>query len=235
MTDRSGFTIALLPGLDGTGDLFAPFVAAAPADVKCIAFRYPCDEALGYDELEEFVAARLPREERLVLVGESFSGPIAVRLAERFSDRVALLVLCNSFVTPPWPSFLRHVARTAVFRMPLPERILASLMFAPFATPALTSALIGAIRQVEPFVLAHRVRQLLTVDEVATLRRIEVPVVYLRGTHDRLVSSKAVAQVVAAAPQMRMCEIEAPHALLQTAPAEAWAATLPLPPWKPRP
>lgn len=45
-------TLVLLPGLDGTGELFAPFIGAAEhgADIRVV--RYPADEALGYAQLE---------------------------------------------------------------------------------------------------------------------------------------------------------------------------------------
>lgn len=213
----------LLPGLDGTGELFEPFRAAAPAGVDCVTIRYPVDEALGYRELEAYVAARLPRDGRLVLIGESFSGPVAVRLAERFSDRVTQLVLVNSFVTPPRSPLLRYCAHTALFRIRLPERILASLMLAPLATPALVSTFAATLRKVEPFVLAHRVRELLRVDDLATLRRVKAPIVYLRGTRDKLVPDRALVRITQAVPSVRVHHIEAPHALLQTAPAAAWA------------
>jgi pimeloyl-ACP methyl ester carboxylesterase len=212
----------LLPGLDGTGDLFEPFLAAAPPDVHCVVMRYPVDQALGYDELAEYAAARLPPEGELVLIGESFSGPIAVRLAERFSSRVTQLVLCNSFVTPPRSPLLRFCARTPLFRIRLPERIVAWLMLAPLATPALVSAFSATLRKVAPHVLAHRVRELLAVNEVATLERIAMPVTYLRGTRDKLVPDRALVPIEHAAPAVQVHFIEAPHALLQTAPAAAW-------------
>lgn len=217
-------TVVVLPGLDGTGDLLDAFCAAAPPAVDCYLVRYPTDEPLDYRALEAYVTERIPPERRITIIAESFSGPIAVRLAARFGDRVKALVLCNSFVTPPRSRLLRLLARPMIFRIRLPERILAALMLAPLATPALTAAFASAIRRVHPTVLAIRVRELLSVDEIETIRRVTLPIAYLRGSLDRLVPERALRVLIEAVPAVHVFRIEAPHAILQTAPNAAWAA-----------
>lgn len=204
----------VLPGLDGTAKLLQDFRLAAPPGIDCAVLAYPTDELLGYRELESLVESQLPHEP-FILIAESFSGPIAVRLAEKHPDRVKTLVLCASFVTSPRPRFLRHFARRTLFRLRLPERVLSFFMLAPFATPALTSAFSQAIREVDPGVLALRLREVLSVDARASLENVKAPVLYLRGRFDRLVPPQKFAGVV---------ELDAPHAILQTAPAAAWAA-----------
>lgn len=184
---------------------------------------YPPDAILDYAALVEYVSARLP-EGRLALIAESFSGPIATRIAARSPDRVASLVFCNSFVTPPRTPLLRFLARPAMFRIRVPERVLAYLMLSPFATPELTALFARTLGEVDPAVVAVRVRELLTVDDSDTLTRVRCPIVYLRGTHDRLVPERAVRAITAAAPWTRVVRIAAPHAILQTAPDAAWDA-----------
>ena len=48
-------TLVLLPGLDGTGGLFADFVAALPADITTTVIAYPNSLLLDYAALEAFV------------------------------------------------------------------------------------------------------------------------------------------------------------------------------------
>ena len=215
--------VVVLPGLDGTGDLLQDFRNAAPSGIHCEVIRYPVDELLDYDALESFVVAQLP-DERSILIGESFSGPLALRLAVRLPDRVAAVVLCNSFVLPPRSPLLRFVARERLFRIRVPDRLLAAMMLAPLATPPLTSALMKATRRVYPAVLALRVRELLRVDALDTLCRVTCPILYLRGTLDRIVTERSLGIITDAVPSVRVHRIAAPHALLQTSPAEAWAA-----------
>jgi len=48
-------TLVLLPGMDGTGEMFAPFVSALGRSCNTLCVRYPGDVALGYAELEALV------------------------------------------------------------------------------------------------------------------------------------------------------------------------------------
>ena len=77
----TGLTLILLPGMDGSGQLFAPFIAALGDGFNVKVVRYPVDLPLGYDGLEQIARAAIPPEGAVVLLGESFSGPIAVSLA----------------------------------------------------------------------------------------------------------------------------------------------------------
>src|SRR5207249_6130409 len=74
-------TIILLPGMDGSGSLFEDFIASLPPDVEAMVVKYPPDRALDYAELEALARAALPIQGSFLLVGESFSGPVAVALA----------------------------------------------------------------------------------------------------------------------------------------------------------
>jgi hypothetical protein len=99
-------TAILLPGLDGTGELLAPFVAAAPREITTVVVGYPTSEA-SIDVLERRVRERLTNS--CVVIAESFSGPIGVRVAA--DVRVRALILCNSFVTSPIsPAFLNSIS-----------------------------------------------------------------------------------------------------------------------------
>jgi pimeloyl-ACP methyl ester carboxylesterase len=110
-------TLVLLTGMDGTGLLFQPFVEAlgdvGQVEVRTIA--YPAREPLDVAALTEVACAALPSGP-LVILGESFSGPIAVALAARCADRVQGLILCCSFVRNPRPrwSWLMPLLRRLV-------------------------------------------------------------------------------------------------------------------------
>ena len=126
--------IALLPGLDGTGKLFKRFLAAAPPGLMLTAVSLP-EEASTYDELAGSVARNLPDGEPLVLISESFLGPLAVAIAERHP--ISALVFCNSFVTPPRSRGLRWLALPAFFMLPVPPLLVRRYMLGPGAGDAL--------------------------------------------------------------------------------------------------
>lgn len=50
--------LVLLPGLDGTGLLFKPFVSALPSSAETLIITYPPDEKLSYKKLTEHVLAK---------------------------------------------------------------------------------------------------------------------------------------------------------------------------------
>jgi len=70
-------TVVLLPGLDGSGDQFAPLIDALGSEVPTLTVRYP-NAPLDYEALQNIVATVLPRDRSYVILGESFSGPIAL-------------------------------------------------------------------------------------------------------------------------------------------------------------
>ena len=75
-TKTQRLRFVLLPGMDGTGELFADFVDALPKSFETVRVRYPADRCLSYSELEELVQAAC--SEPFMLVAESFSTPLAI-------------------------------------------------------------------------------------------------------------------------------------------------------------
>jgi pimeloyl-ACP methyl ester carboxylesterase len=136
------------------------------------------------------------------------------------------VILCASFVRNPLPAgsaLLRHLVRGFCFRA-APEFVRSWVLLGRYATPALRRLSCEAIEAVSPNVLAHRVRAVLTVDVRRELEASPVPVLYLRGTHDRLVSRRSADAVVTRSSSTEVVEIPAPHFVLQAQPATAAAA-----------
>src|SRR5829696_4757703 len=89
-------TLILLPGMDGTGDLFRPFMDIVPPGWPCRTVSYPTDRILRYDELLTVAERHLCGERDVVVVAESFSGPLALRLACGRPAQVKAVVLVAS-------------------------------------------------------------------------------------------------------------------------------------------
>lgn len=214
--------IVLLPGLDGTGTLFEPLVRCAPPGLRSEVVALP-PVPLGYEALAAHLAERIQPDRETVLLAESFSGPLAVALAARFS--VAGVVLCNSFVVPPRPRAMRALAVPALFRLRPPIALLRHFFLGPDAPTALVLQLRAAIAATPPTVLASRVASLLGTDAREALLRSAAPLLYLRGTADRLVpESSAVVVAATARGSVSIVRLRGPHLLLQVAPAAAWRA-----------
>jgi pimeloyl-[acyl-carrier protein] methyl ester esterase len=214
--------IVLLPGLDGTGTLFDDFVRAAPAGLQLDVVALPA-EPLGYVELVERLHPMLRLTSETILVAESFSGPLAIMLAAR--SRLAGLVLCNSFVVRPHPRALQLLAAPLLFRVRAPSALIRRYLVGPAASNTLVARVRAAIAAIPAAVLASRVRTVLSVDVTSQLAACTVPLLYLRGTEDRLVpdaSADAVAH--AASVPLSLVRMPGPHLLLQVAPNAVWRA-----------
>lgn len=214
--------IVLLPGMDGTGDLFDSFCAALGDAFEVTVVRYPADGRLGYDQLEAIARRSLPSSGKFFILGESFSGPIAVAIAASRPKGLAGVILCCSFVRTPRPALapLRGLAS----RLPLklaPERMLSYFLLGNHATPMLRSRLGFAMAQVATPALQSRLHAVATVDVTEKLKALSVPLLYLRATHDRLVSPASGDYIAGIHPGIQIASIDAPHFLLQCAPAEA--------------
>jgi pimeloyl-ACP methyl ester carboxylesterase len=215
-------TLVLLPGMDGTGALFDPFVAEFGEEFRVKVVRYPGTEPMGYAELESLARAALPTDGPFVLLGESFSGPIAISLAASAPPQLKALVLCGTFVRNPRP--LLAGLRWLVPVLPVnraPVEWLDRALLGRFSTSALRLALAQALAQVSPAALRARLQSVLGVNVSARLRAVKVPTLYLRGADDRIVPRAALRRVLRFKPDTHIVQLEAPHFLLQAAPADA--------------
>jgi pimeloyl-ACP methyl ester carboxylesterase len=218
--------LIILPGLDGTGARITPFLREMERAVPVRVLGYPPDQPLGYAELEALVRQGLPQGERYMLLAESFSGPIAIRVAADPPPGLAGLILCGTFAKNPFP-WLRAVRALAV-RVPfksLPRWLRAPLLWGSGdprrAPPAAQRASAG----VAPAVIRRRLHEVLTLDVMTQLAAIELPMLILRPTRDRIVP-RAAARLLAQTPRAETAEIEGPHLLLQARPVESAAAVL---------
>jgi pimeloyl-ACP methyl ester carboxylesterase len=213
--------LVLLPGMDGTGELFAPLLAALPSALSVTIVRYP-DRPANYPEHEALARARLPRDAPFVLLGESFSGPVAVAIAAAAPANLAGIVLGASFLTCPHPLLrvLRPLAALASPRL-VPSFIASRWLLGRFATPALRAAHARALHGVSSGTLTARLRAMSDLDVRPQMRAARIPALYLRATEDRIVAARFADEFVAHAASGAVVDIEGPHLLLQADPAAA--------------
>jgi pimeloyl-[acyl-carrier protein] methyl ester esterase len=222
--------LVLLPGLDGTGKLFAGFIKALDTRVGAIVVAYPPDQPMGYAELDALVMGvldKLPREQRYVLLGESFSGPLAIRIAARAPAGLVGLILCASFAKNPfaWLGWTRPLAAYLPVKS-LPRWVRAPLMWGSLSPDRAPSQMERAMSGVSAAVIRQRIAALLAVDETSALERVRMPTLVLRATGDRVIPKAATRRIRSSLPQAQFLEINAPHLLLQTRPEECAAAVL---------
>jgi pimeloyl-ACP methyl ester carboxylesterase len=218
---RTGTVIApvsiLLPGLDGTATLFAPFVAAAPAEFPVQPLPLPNDRPRSYRELTDWVLTKLPPEP-FALIAESFSGPLALFVADQ-CPRVTAIVLCASFVQAPLPEILRRLP-TIIWTRPPPAALIR--FFLTGGDRVLGDAVRSAVASVSADVIAFRIAAALRVDVRPELERFTRPLLVLSAAQDRVIPSRSTRTSRALKPSATFAELQAPHLLLQAQPRNAW-------------
>jgi pimeloyl-[acyl-carrier protein] methyl ester esterase len=218
-------TLVLFPGMDGTGIFFEEFAAVAQRHFKPVIVRYPDDPSLGYTQLESMARAALPRDEPFLILGESFSGPIAISLAAASPPGLLGMILCVSFARTPNP--LLPLASAILRPFPplrLPSFIQHRTLFGKYNSPRLRAKLREARAVVSQTTLKARLQAVASIDVSEQLRRIRVPTLDLRATDDRVVSRASGDHIRKVLPEVEISELDAPHLMLQTVPHEALAA-----------
>jgi isopenicillin N synthase-like dioxygenase len=219
--------LVLLPGLDGTGKLFTDFVQALAPAIDSQVVAYPKDEPLGYQDLELLVRAALPRDRPFMVLGESFSGPIAIRIAAQPPAGLVGVILCGTFAKNPYPLFGWAGPVAAWFPVKsLPRWVRAPLMWGSMSPDRAPGQLARAMADVSEAVIRRRIAALLAVDESEALARIQVPTLVLQARGDLVVPRSATQWIMEIAHHAQLVEIDGPHLLLQTRPAECAAAAM---------
>ena len=209
--------LVLLPGMDGTGIMFEPFVKALkPVEARVV--RYPV-ELTAYPDCVAFARKALPVDRPFLLLGESFSGPVAIALAAEKPKGLLGLVLCSTFACNPRPelAWLAPLVRLLPpMRLPLP--LLRRLLLGGKASEALADLVTTMLPQVPTLTLKKRLLAVAAVDHTALLSRIQVPVLALCASQDRLVSTAATEWIRDHLASLDIVTLQGPHWLLQTRP-----------------
>ena len=217
----------LLPGLDGSGRLFRPLLAAGPRRLAPRVLPLPADRPLGYDEYLDLVRAALPRRGRFALLAESFSGPLAVRLAAERPPGLACLILAATFLhrpLSPWLVPFAPLIGPGLFSLPLLPVSIRLLLCGHDAPGEVVEEIRQATSAVPARVLARRAHEALEVDVRGELAATELPLLYLGPTGDRLIRTDVIDDVRAARPDAEALLLDSPHTILQVRPQGCLAA-----------
>lgn len=221
-------TLVLLPGLDGTGKLFEPFIRELPADWRVVVVGYPTDDRQGYEELASVALAAVPADGPLVLLGESFSGPVAIQLASALAPRVEALVLCCTFARNPRPglSWLSFFFGGLPSPAAMPAALSSRALLGAHASAESRTLLRQTLAALPAAVVRARLKAVMTVNVLPLLCQLKTPVLYLQASSDLIVPARAAEDLPQALPSLEIVRLAGPHGLLQVAPKAAAVAVL---------
>ena len=208
-------TLVLLPGLDGTGELFAPFVAALPDRLPTRTIAYP-ERETDLDALADFVESRLPGGD-VVLLAESFSGLVALTLLPRIRKPIKAVIFCASFAETPRPWLVR-IVRGLPFQNRLirlaPDVMLRRCCLGRNAPSALVRDFRRVVEKVPPRMFSHRLGLIARFQPPPGMS-IKIPCYFLQAANDRLVPAQRAEWFRPRFTPFHLQRLEGPHMLLQ--------------------
>ena len=207
--------------MDGIGCLFEAFLRCLPAGMQTKIITYPTLIHLSYEQLEELVASQLPATGGYLIIAESFSGPIALRLASRALANLRGIVLVASFAYRPlgWKgSVLARLPWNLLFRIPPPDFLLRSFLLGNSPSATEVDQIRSAIGKVNPHVLAARLQELLTSNYGKPHLLTTARVIALSAQDDHLFGPTSQRSISEVCPKAEIQFLPVPHLALQAAP-----------------
>lgn len=222
--ENKKITLVLLPGLNGTAGLFNPLLSVATNEYELVVISYPTHQVKSYEELTQYVLEEIASiKGRFVLVGESFSGPIAILLSTKSINGLIGTILVATFVSAPYFTLAKYLPWTLIFK-------LAKIMYwvrIKLGNAKKVSILKAAsieLQKINPAVLAARTRAALRVDVSKELQQSMVPMVYFCAKYDVIVPKWNLNRILKIKPSIKVVTFNTNHFLLQSVPQQAWEA-----------
>jgi pimeloyl-ACP methyl ester carboxylesterase len=204
LVEGTGDAVVLVPGLDGTGQLFyrqRPLLMRSRR-VATYALRDSTSEmSTLVDDLAAVIETVAPADKRAIVIGESFGGTLAMSLALARPERVSALVVLNSFARFT-PQFRLHLALWGLRAlpwgmMPVVRRATASRLHSAHSHD-------NEIREFMRVTMAatregylNRLRALTRFDIRDRLHELRMPTLFLAAELDHLVPSVTQARFMA--------------------------------------
>jgi pimeloyl-[acyl-carrier protein] methyl ester esterase len=214
--------LILLPGFPGTPDLMYPFENELNGCIRTHVIGFP-NRKMTYDDMIVYAEQKIPRDQPLVILGESYSGPVALALVNRNRHDIRGMILCSTFIKKPH-SFIvgktKYMPLTWMFSRPMPE-LVGRLLIGEWNMPIeFLRRLWASSMIIDGEVMAHRVRQLSKSDNFPEPQAPDLPVLIMEAADDRLLSPKNGNIMLRAIPHAVYKKIKGPHLLLQLRPKE---------------
>lgn len=222
--DNQKITLVLLPGLNGTAGLFDPLLSVATSEYELMVISYPTHQVKSYEELTEYVLEKVGSiKGRFVVVGESFSGPIAILLSAKSISGLIGTILVATFASAPYFTLAKYLPWTLIFKL---AKIIywVQIKLSNAKKARILKAASIELQKVSPVVLAARTRAALSVDVSKELQKGRVPVVYFSAKYDVIVPKWNLKKILKIKPNIKVEIFNTNHFLLQSVPQQAWEA-----------
>lgn len=225
----NGQTIIFLPGMDGTGISFEPLRQLLPQDVNVKVIHYPTDRLLSFEETVRCARDQIQSDqEDVILLAESFSGPVAIALVGSGQIKAKSLILCSTFAKSPRPVLLKlfsYLPLELLMRLSLPRFVFKHVIEGGEKATDLFLAMWQRVKALVPAkVLVYRLELINKVDVRGWLPKLTIPCFYIQATSDRSIPASSLFDFIEAVSDLRVKRIRGPHFILQAQPQACLSA-----------
>ncbi|MFK7910793.1 MAG: alpha/beta fold hydrolase [Akkermansiaceae bacterium] len=210
-----------LPGLHGTDELYEKLRANLPAEQACEWVNLPAKGKQDYSYLSKWLDEELDNLEgtQRVLIAESFSGPLATRLASLRPEEVSAVVLASSFCDAPLNPGIALLPLRPLFMVKPPRKALQHFLIGEESNDDEVQELRKIMRSISSSTLSRRVRAILELETEDSPQLKGLPMLILQAKDDNLIPWEAQQRLEARYPEARVHWIDSPHMILQKHPA----------------
>lgn len=199
----AGEPVVLVPGMDGTGQLFYAQVPRLARSYRVATYALRNDAANWstlVDDLGRVVDQVAPQSRRAIVLGESFGGALALSFALAAPSRVSALVILNSFAHFA-PQFRLRLARLGLGALPwgmmgLIRRATAFRLHSAHTHRAEIRRFMALTAAASRRGYLNRLRLLTDYDVRDRLGELRIPTLFLAADQDHLVPSVAQARLM---------------------------------------
>ena len=209
--------LVLLPGLDGTGELFTPLIKELPSSINFKIIKYDSQKEQSYDELVDYVMEQLPSK-AFILVAESFSGSIAYNIGLKKPKHLRHIIFVATFLQNPRPKIWYLFANRYIFSLKIPQ-ILIKILFLGFSVKNNVINLFqDSIYSVSSKVLYFRLMQVKNLS--LPKEKLILEATYIQAKNDKLVPKEALKDFINICEDLNIFKINGNHLILQSEPKQ---------------
>ncbi len=223
MKKSSKKKLVLLPGLDGTGLLFNELITHLTSHFQVIVVSCPPNRHCSLTELAELVREKVEDPQNTILLGESFSGIVVIKLLVENPLPLRGIIFCSAFSEAPYPNALKILGKLPLNNFPwhkTPGILVKKMGLGSSAKRNQIENIRHALSQVNPEVIAHRVQLISQFHAPCRTQVWEIPCCFLQASQDCLVSQSSANWFSERFNPFFLNKVEGPHFLIQAQPQQ---------------
>ncbi|WP_068547836.1 hypothetical protein [Thalassotalea crassostreae] len=207
--------LILLPGMDGTGDLFKSLLDVLPAHIiyKVIPLSQEC---LNYTEHASLVADQIGTDE-VIIFAESFSGKIAYELC-KLNLNIKHIIFASSFINRPSSisKFANLLPVNLIKKKLIPNQILSKIFFDSYNMSNKVLEVFESLKKVNNRTLSSRLDLISSLDEASDSFDIEAS--YIKPNNDLFVMAESIKPFQSAFRNLEVINVIGGHFIVQSNP-----------------